>query len=92
MKPLRVSGVATGGLRGQSAPLTAKKIAKNREKEGENEEKEGKIEKKRTNRQGSFTLPLLTDRAGYATAKGTKMKFLLDYVIYFIIIIYTYQG
>ena len=34
-----------------------KKIAKNREKEG----------RKRKNREGSLTLPLLTDRAGYAT-------------------------
>ena len=44
-----------------------KKNAKNWEKEGENQEKAGKGGKKRTNWEGSFTLPLLTERAGYAT-------------------------
>ena len=59
-----LSGVATGGKGGQSAPLTAKKlptIRKKREKIRKNREKE-------ENREGSFTLPLLADRAGYATA------------------------
>ena len=48
-------------------PLTAKKlpkVGKKREKIGEKEEKSGR---KGKNREGSFTLPLLTDRAGYAT-------------------------
>ena len=71
------SDVATegGGVQGDRVPplpLTAKKNAKNRGKEGENQEKadikEGKIGKKRKNREGSFILPLLTDRTGYATA------------------------
>ena len=53
---------------GQSAPMTAQKNAKNLEKLGKNQENRGKIRKKRKNRKGSFTLPLLTDRAGYATA------------------------
>ena len=61
------SDVATGGQGGRVPPLTAKNLPKNQEKEGENQEKEGKIGKKRKNHEGSFTLPLLTDRAGYAT-------------------------
>ena len=64
-----VSGVATGGHRGQSATPDSEQNAKNREKEG----KIGKLGKKRKNREkgknreASFTLPLLTDRADYAT-------------------------
>ena len=53
-------------------PLTAKYLLKNREKEGK---KSGKIGGKKEesgrkgkNQEGSFTLPLLTDRAGYATS------------------------
>ena len=47
--------------------MTAKKIAKNREKKGEIR----KRGKKRKNQEGSFTLPLrLTARAGYATGRG----------------------
>ena len=65
------SGVATGGGgKGHSAPLDREKFAKNCEKEGVNQEiagKRGKKLGKRKNRKGSFTLPLLTDRAGYAT-------------------------
>ena len=38
--------------------------AKNLPKSGENQEK---LERKGKNRESSFTLPLLTDRAGYAT-------------------------
>ena len=61
---------------GRVPPLTAKKIAKNREKEGEIRKKWGK---KRRNREGRakirkvffFNLPLLTDRAGYATVAKT---------------------
>ena len=51
-------------------PLDSEKFAKNWEKEGENQEKAGK------NQEGSFTLPLLTDRAGYATGidKAFVMK------------------
>ena len=33
----------------------------------ENQKKEEKLGRKGKNREGSFTLPLLTDRAGYAT-------------------------
>ena len=61
-----------GGSKGHS--LTAKKITKNRDKEGLNWEKEGqnwgkedKLGRKGKDREGSFTLPLLTDTAGYAT-------------------------
>ena len=39
-------------------------FAKNQEKEGENREKLGKRGK---NQEGSLSLPLLTDRAGYAS-------------------------
>ena len=70
------SSVARG--RGQSAPLTVKncqnkakrgEIWGNREK-GKNQERREKSEKsgrKGKNREGSFTLPLLTERASYAT-------------------------
>ena len=49
------------------------KIGKTREKSGkerkigENLEKEEKLGRKGQNQEGSFTLPLLTNRAGYAT-------------------------
>ena len=49
-------------------PLTAKnlpKIGKKEEKSGGKKEEESG--RKVKNREGSFTLPLLTDRAGYAT-------------------------
>ena len=65
------SGVATGVKGGRVSPLDSKKFTKNREKEEKirkKQEKEGKIEKKRKNQEGSFTLPLLTDRTGYTTA------------------------
>ena len=48
-------------------PLTAKicqKTGENQEKSGKKEEKSGR---KGKNREVSFTLPFLTDRAGYAT-------------------------
>ena len=45
-----------------------KKIAKNLEKEGE------KIRKKRKKKEGSFTLPLLTDTAGYATGRSDQSQ------------------
>ena len=50
-------------------PLTAKnlpKIGKKKEKIRKKEEKSGR---KGKNREGSFTLHLLTDRAGYATVE-----------------------
>ena len=52
------------GHGGQSATPDSKKIAKNWKKEGGNQEKS---ERQGQNWEGSFTLPLLTDRAGYAT-------------------------
>ena len=57
---------------GRVPPLIAKNLPKIRKKEGENQEKREKISKKRTNWEGSFTLPLLTDRAGYATGSPNK--------------------
>ena len=56
--------------RGSVPPLTAKnlpKIGKKREKIRKIRGKEGKIGKKRKNWKGVCTLPLLTDKAGYAT-------------------------
>ena len=67
---LRGSGVATGGAGGQSATPDSEKNAKNREKEGKirkNREKRGEIGKKGQKSVSFFTLPLLTDRAGYTT-------------------------
>ena len=55
---------------GQSATPDSEKFDKNRGKEGKirkHWEERGKIGKKRQNLEGSFTLPLLTDRAGYTT-------------------------
>ena len=72
---LLISGIATGGSREGAECPPQRKIC---QKEGENQEKQEKREKtgkigekfrkKRKNREGSFTLPLLTDRASYATA------------------------
>ena len=64
---LLYSGVATGGSRGQSTTPDSEKFAKNLEKEGKNREREEESGRKGKNREGSFTLPFLTDRAGYAT-------------------------
>ena len=48
-------------------PLTVKKLPKIGKKSGKIGGKEEKSGRKDKNREGSFTLPLLTDRAGYAT-------------------------
>ena len=64
------SGVATGVARGAECHPWQQKFAKNREKSkkiGKNREKEEKSGRKGKNREASFTLPLLTDKAGYAT-------------------------
>ena len=50
---------------GQSATPDSEKIIKNQEKSGKIQEKS---RRKGKNREVSFTLPLLTDRAGYTTA------------------------
>ena len=61
----RISGVATGGSRWGRVPQPWQwKIC---QKSGEKREKIRKKEGK--NREGSFTLPLLTGRAGYATVE-----------------------
>ena len=63
-----LSDIPGQGSRVQSTTPDSEKFAKNREKEGTNQIKSGK---KRKNREVFFfTLPLLTDRAGYATAGG----------------------
>ena len=65
--PCSNSGVATGEQGGQSVTADNEKFAKGREKEGKIGKKEEKSRRKGKNREGSFTLPLLTDRDGYAT-------------------------
>ena len=68
-----LSGLATRGGKGrQSATPDSEKIAKNQEKEGKIRKKEGKSGRKGKIRESSFTLPLLTDRAGYATEFSTE--------------------
>ena len=65
---MTLSGVATGVARGQSATPDSEKFAKNWEKRLKKSAKLGKKRKNReekANREGSFTLPLLTD--GLAT-------------------------
>ena len=65
------------GQRGQSAPLDSEKFAKNRKKRKKirkKQEKGGKSGKRGKNREGSVTLPVLTDRAGYATVAGESMS------------------
>ena len=61
-----------GGQGGRVPPLTAKnllkKSGKRREKIRKNRGKKEESERKGKNQEGSFTLPLLTDRAGYATS------------------------
>ena len=72
------SGIASIGARGRVPPLTAKKNSKIGKKEGKsgkrkirekNWEKRGKIGKKRPKSGRFFTLTLLTNTAGYATAQ-----------------------
>ena len=55
---LKVSGVTTGGVKGQIAPLDSKKKnAKNWGKEGENQEKEGNSRERGENLEGFSSLP-----------------------------------
>ena len=68
------SGEGGGEAGGRVPPPTAKKLPKNQKKQGKNWEKirkRGKNEKnlgrKGKNWESSFTLPLLTERDGYAT-------------------------
>ena len=72
-----VSGIAIGGSRGcRVPPLRAKNlpIIRKREKIRKNWEKEEISGRKGKNREGSFTLPLPTDRAGYATANSNPFS------------------
>ena len=69
-------------------PLTAKNCHKsgqrkeNWEKLRKNQEKEEKSKRKGQNWEGSFTLPLLTNRAGYATGTQPTWIDLLTKVSY----------
>ena len=64
----KCNGIATGDW-GKSAPLTAKKLPKIVKKRKKIRKKREKIRKKRKNQEGPFSLPLLTDRAGYTTGQ-----------------------
>ena len=57
------------GVWGAECPPWQLKIC---QKSGKGGRKSGKIRKRRKNQEGSQVLPLLTDRAGYATANKTK--------------------
>ena len=61
------SSVARGQGGGQSAPLTGKRNCQKLGERGGNREKEEKLGREGKKQEGSFTLPLLTDWAGYAT-------------------------
>ena len=68
-QPLGVKG-------GRVPPLTGKnlqKIGEKREKIRKNWKKEEESGRKGNNRECSFTLPLLTDRAGYTTSYLTMI-------------------
>ena len=74
---------------------------KNCQKSGKRGGKSGKIWKKKeksgrkgNNREGFFTLPLLTDRAGYATAKTQNLIFFLNLILqwYFQSFVTIYYG
>ena len=81
--------------KGAECPSWQRENCQKSGKRGKNREKRGKIEKKRKksgrkgqNREGSFTLPLLTNRAGYATASRwlnhihNRLKFDAFYTIH----------
>ena len=55
------------GKGGQSAPLDSENNVKNRKKREKIRKKIGKSGRKGQKQEGSFTLSLLTNRAGYAT-------------------------
>ena len=71
---LDISGIATGGSKGAEWQCPSwqqkieKKFGKNRGKSGKHQEKEEKLGRKGKNWEGSFTLSILTDRAGYTLA------------------------
>ena len=71
VKIMFCSGVATGVARGAECHPWQRKICQKLGKRGKKSGKIGKKEEKSgregKNREGSFTLPLLTNRAGYAT-------------------------
>ena len=75
IKGQAISGVAAGGRRGQSTTPDSEKISKIGKKRG-NQDKLGKkrrnLEEKAKIGKVFFTLPLLTDRVGYATASNTR--------------------
>ena len=52
---------------GEEREAVGKKLGKRRKKSGKIGKKEEKPGRKDKNQEGSFTLPLLIDRAGYAT-------------------------
>ena len=84
-RPISVSVVASIGARGaECLPWQPKKVSKIWKKEEKIGKKRRKIEKKEEqsgrkgqNRDVFFTLPLLTNKAGYATDIGLKFSSLL---------------
>ena len=65
---LPTSGAATGVARGGRVPPMTAKVCQKSGKREKIRKKEEKLGRKVKNWEVSFTLPLLTDKAGYATA------------------------
>ena len=61
------------GQGGRVLPTKAKNLPKNGKKSGKIGKKEEESGSKGKNREGSYTLPLLTVRAGYATSYQTMI-------------------
>ena len=89
------SGVATRGSRGAECHPCQQNICQNsgkkREKSGKIGKKEGKSGRKGKKREASFTLPLLTDRAGYAT-RHTAHKAITKKVVIGLAPKFTFKG
>ena len=74
-----------GGAGGQSA-APKQKICQTEGKRGKNREREEKSGREGKNREGSFTLPLQTERAGYATVLSHELRISMFYILYLKII------
>ena len=74
----RICGLKLGVNGGRVPPLMAKNLPKIAKRRGKNQDKWGKTRKNREEKaeigEGSFALPLLTDRAGYATGSKKQNK------------------
>ena len=90
MEPVAVamdSDVATRGPWGVECHPWQRKICQKSGKRGKNQGKSGKKRKKSgrkgKNQEVSFTLPLLTDRAGYATGRGACKQIVVFFLVHF---------